>query len=157
LKKGEFRLDLYYRIATLRIRTVPLRDRPEDVDSLARYFLVQMAKEMGDRQLSNASIEALRAYSWPGNVRELRNTLYRAAATSSQQILNVPQFEFPPVPGKLKGRSFKLDQLSNAKIEEILFLHRGNVAAAARELGVPRTSLRDRLKRVQRVSCSTRD
>jgi transcriptional regulator with PAS, ATPase and Fis domain len=155
LKKGEFRLDLYYRIATLRIQTVPLRDRPEDVDSLARYFLVQMAKEMGDRQLSNASIEALRAYSWPGNVRELRNTLYRAAAMSSQQILNVPQFEFPPVPAKLKGRSFKLDQLSNAKIEEILFLHRGNVAAAARELGVPRTSLRDRLKRVPRVSRST--
>ncbi len=157
LKKGKFRLDLYYRITTLIIQTVPLRDRPEDVDSLARYFLVQMAKEMGDRKLSKASIEALRAYSWPGNVRELRNTLYRAAATSSQQILNVPHFEFPPVAAKLKGHSFKLDQLSNAKIEEILFFHDGNVAAAARELGVPRTSLRDRLKRTPRISLSTQD
>jgi transcriptional regulator with PAS, ATPase and Fis domain len=155
LKKGHFRLDLYHRIATLQMQTVPLRKRPEDVEHLARYFLVQMAKEMGDRTLSEEAIEVLSAYGWPGNVRELRNTLYRAAAMSSQQMLDVPHFELPAQTAKYPRHSFRLDQLSDAKIEEILFLHGANVAAAARELGVPRTSLRDRLKRTPRNASST--
>jgi transcriptional regulator with PAS, ATPase and Fis domain len=155
VKKGHFRLDLYHRIATLQIQTAPLRKRPEDVGPLADYFLVQMVKEMGDRKLSKAAIEVLCDYSWPGNVRELRNTLYRAAAMSSQQTLDVPHFEFPSHATKHQRCAFRLDQLSDVKIEEILFLHGGNVAAAARELGVPRTSLRDRFKRRPRKSSST--
>jgi DNA-binding NtrC family response regulator len=78
--KGEFRLDLYYRLNVFPIHVPALRDRPEDVPVLAQHFLARYARKFGVKVLgfSESAVAAMRAYRWPGNVRELQNTVERA-------------------------------------------------------------------------------
>jgi len=85
VKEGRFREDLYYRLNVVTIRTLPLKDRPEDVPVLASRYLAQLAARHGMPMctLSPAAIENLQSYSWPGNVRELENVLERAVMFSS--------------------------------------------------------------------------
>ena len=75
VRRGRFRLDLYYRLNVVALKTVALSDRVEDIEPLALYFLNKMAVEHGYplKRLSAAAIAALQAYSWPGNVRQLQN------------------------------------------------------------------------------------
>jgi DNA-binding NtrC family response regulator len=85
VKEGRFREDLYYRLNVVTIRTLPLRDRPEDIPVLASRYLAELAGRHGMPlcTLAPAAIEILQAYSWPGNVRELENVLERAVMFSS--------------------------------------------------------------------------
>src|SRR5437763_10848641 len=79
-ERGEFRRDLYFRLAVFPVEIPPLRTRGDDVTLLARHFAAQFGKELRGRgaTLSDAALEALRAHAWPGNVRELENALERA-------------------------------------------------------------------------------
>jgi two-component system response regulator PilR (NtrC family) len=83
--EGRFREDLFYRLNVVAIRTVPLKDRPEDVPVLAARYLAELAARHGMPMcsLSQASTDVLQRYSWPGNVRELENVLERAVMFSS--------------------------------------------------------------------------
>ncbi len=83
--EGRFREDLFYRLNVVAIRTIPLRDRPEDVPILAYRYLAQLAARHGMPMcsLSEEAIDVLRRYAWPGNVRELENVLERAVMFSS--------------------------------------------------------------------------
>jgi DNA-binding NtrC family response regulator len=83
--EGRFREDLYYRLNVVTIRTLPLKDRPEDVPVLAARYLAELATRHGMPlyTLSPAAIEVLQSYAWPGNVRELENVLERAVMFSS--------------------------------------------------------------------------
>ena len=85
VKEGRFREDLYYRLNVVTIRTLPLKDRPEDVPVLASRYLAELAARHGMPMctLSPAAIGILQAYPWPGNVRELENVLERAVMFSS--------------------------------------------------------------------------
>jgi DNA-binding NtrC family response regulator len=78
--EGRFREDLYYRLHVISLRTTPLRDRPEDVEVLARHFLNKLAIVHGlaPKRLSAAALDRLRRHDWPGNVRQLENVLERA-------------------------------------------------------------------------------
>src|ERR1043166_6606834 len=78
--QGEFRGDLFFRLAVFPIDIPPLRDRGEDVFLLARHFAAEIGKELRGREatISDAGIQALRAYHWPGNIRELENSIERA-------------------------------------------------------------------------------
>jgi len=78
--EGRFRLDLYYRIETLRLHLPPLRERPEDIAPLARHFLIQAAG--GRKWLSEEALRVLLAGRWPGNARQLRNVIQRAVVLS---------------------------------------------------------------------------
>lgn len=82
---GRFREDLYYRLNVVTIRTLPLKDRPEDVPVLATRYLAELAGRHGMPlyTLSPQAIEVLQSYAWPGNVRELENVLERAVMFSS--------------------------------------------------------------------------
>ncbi len=81
VKTGEFREDLYYRLAVLTLELPPLRDRLEDVPALVGHLLRRQAEEgMPTAQASDAAMAALGAYAWPGNIRQLQNELVRAAA-----------------------------------------------------------------------------
>lgn len=82
---GHFREDLFYRLNVVTIRTMPLRDRPEDVPVLAARYLAELAGRHGLPlcSLSPAAVEVLQSYTWPGNVRELENVLERAVMFSS--------------------------------------------------------------------------
>ncbi len=81
MKVGEFRQDLYYRINTITVPLPPLRERPEDVSLLARYF-VEANAGYGPKRLGAAALACLEAYAWPGNVRELEHAIERAAILS---------------------------------------------------------------------------
>ena len=83
--EGRFREDLYYRLNVVAIRTVPLKDRPDDVPVLAARYLAELAARHGMPlcTLSPTAVDVLQRYSWPGNVRELENVLERAVMFSS--------------------------------------------------------------------------
>jgi DNA-binding NtrC family response regulator len=85
VNEGRFREDLFYRLNVVAIRTLPLRERPEDVPILAYRYLAQLASRHGMPMcsLSEEAIDVLRQYAWPGNVRELENVLERAVMFSS--------------------------------------------------------------------------
>jgi PAS domain S-box-containing protein len=96
VKDGKFRQDLYYRLSVFPIELPPLRERPEDINVLARHFLEQASRKMGKTvsQLSIAQARELEAYDWPGNVRELQNVVERAVIRSQNEIL---EFGLRPV------------------------------------------------------------
>jgi len=77
---GQFRADLYYRLNVIRLSLPPLRERREDIEELARYFLRRYAAPGGGPELNSHLLARLEAYSWPGNVRELANLMRRAVA-----------------------------------------------------------------------------
>src|SRR5487761_142785 len=83
---GEFREDFYYRVSVIPVHVPPLRERPEDIESLARHFLQKFAHQMGKavNDLYPATLSRLMEYSWPGNVRELENAIERAVAFTGE-------------------------------------------------------------------------
>lgn len=85
-----FREDLYYRLNVVSLRTVPLKDRPEDIPALADHFLKRLSIEAGLplMRLSPHAIRLLAAYTWPGNVRQLQNLLERAVIYSEDELIS---------------------------------------------------------------------
>jgi DNA-binding NtrC family response regulator len=166
MREGRFRSDLFYRLATFRITVPPLRERNEDIECLAAHFLKRLTTKYGGppRALGKGTFDLLRSYDWPGNVRELRNILERAVVLApGVEILpaHLPGLLRPgrgdgdPTehPGRLPG-SFLLpeegidfEELESRLLDQALVRSAGNVAAAARLLGMSRSRFRYRLKR----------
>ena len=93
-KAGRFRLDLYYRLSVFPIEVPPLRERLEDIEALADYFIKQAARRLGVSRprLTKHHVHELRSYDWPGNVRELQNVIERAVILARDGKL---QFDLP--------------------------------------------------------------
>lgn len=96
VQAGDFREDLYHRLNVIRIQLPPLRDRTEDIPSLARYFLQKTAKELGveTKALHQQSLQIMMEYNWSGNVRQLENVCrWLTVMTASQEIMpqDLPQ------------------------------------------------------------------
>ncbi len=140
VEAGAFRQDLYYRIATLSVHVPPLRARPGDVKALAEHFLRACAEAVGPKRFEEAALMRLATHDWPGNVRELRNAVRRAAARCPGAWIGLDD-----VACVLEEMGAGGD-LSVSGLEAVIEEHRGNLAAAARALGIPRTTLRDRLR-----------
>jgi transcriptional regulator with AAA-type ATPase domain len=140
--EGRFRSDLYYRIHRLVIEVPPLRVRPDDIASLASHFLLRMQPEVGERSLEPQALERLHRYPWPGNVRELRNVLELAAVDCDGAVIDLAAVDRSlrriAEPSVLRP--------SADSLREALEQYGGNMSAAARALGIPRSTLRDRLK-----------
>ena len=145
VQAGSFRQDLYYRLARLVVRLSPLRERSEDIVPLAEHFLAGSEGELGQRCLSRDAKARLLAYAWPGNARELRNVVCGAAAMSAAPELGAQDIEraIERISGSLAA---KLD-LDAEAIESAVQHYRGNLSAVSRALSIPRSTLRDRLKR----------
>jgi transcriptional regulator with GAF, ATPase, and Fis domain len=153
VRDKRFRSDLYFRISALPLVIPPLRERPEDVAVLAETLLARIGADMGrpELTLSEEAVAALQDYGWPGNTRELRNVLERAAILSRGQVLVPRDLRFNAA---LEGASpaadsrLTLEEVERRHIERVLGEESGHVERTARRLGVPRSSLYERIKRL---------
>jgi two-component system response regulator FlrC len=159
---GDFREDLYYRLAVFEIRTPALRERPEDILPLAELFLDELAPTMPRPAvgISRDARDWLLAYPWPGNVRELRNAVERAILLCDGGLItreHLPAVvgrpeEARPTPtnghgadGPLPAGGVDLEAVEKTYVERALEQTRGNKAKASRLLGLSRAQLYSRL------------
>ena len=146
VEAGQFRADLYYRFSALTVDVPPLRDRAGDLSRLAAHFLPP------DFELSEAAMAAMEAHPWPGNVRELRNVLQRAAALAASPRLQPHDLRLEATGGALAGAptsgSATLQEVSDRMLLETIELCAGNRKDAAKQLGIARSTLYRRLKKL---------
>ena len=145
VKAGTFREDLYYRINVVRLRLPPLRERREDIPLLIDHFIARFNRLCG-KDITGVSPEAMAAlvsYDYPGNVRELENIVEYAFVLCSGGIIkpeHLPEHIRPALPGTgIPGISLK--DLEKRAIVEALARNKGNRLAAARELGIHKSTL----------------
>jgi DNA-binding NtrC family response regulator len=154
VREGRFRSDLYFRISTLPLRVPSLAERTEDIPLLAERLLAALARELGRGkvELSPAAADALARYAWPGNIRELRNVLERAVLLGSGERVEPRdlQFDADLVARDGDGASADLTLLALERrhIERVLRLAGGHVGRAAHRLGVPRSTLYEKIRRL---------
>jgi DNA-binding NtrC family response regulator len=149
VEEGKFRQDLFYRLETFSLRVPPLRERGEDIERLANFFLQQQQKSSDKtvRGISAEALDLLYRYPFPGNVRELQNAIERAFAFSSDETLSVDDF-----PQRIVEKSDTdqpavtsawptLDEHQSQYIRKVLEHTDGNKSQAAQILGVTRRTL----------------
>ena len=173
---GRFRRDLMYRLNVYPIRIPPLRERADDIEPLAHHLLQRFAALHGKRVagLTDRALDAMRQHAWPGNVRELENLIERGVILGSPgepvdvgELFAMPgqaapvtvnadgQLERRPVGDagtlydELQRRALSLDGLEDALMQEAVSRTGGNLAAAARALGLSRAQLSYRLQRLR--------
>ena len=152
LTEGKFREDLYYRLAVVNINLPPLRERPEDIPALAKYFLKKSAPEKGGSPLvfAPAALRALQQYSWPGNVRELENRIRRATIMAEGHQLTAEDLELSGAASSLGLKTLK-DAREAAEREIIvatLKRHKGKIAPSAVELEISRPTLYELMEKL---------
>jgi two-component system nitrogen regulation response regulator GlnG len=173
VRDGTFREDLLYRLRVVPMSLAPLRERIEDVRSLARHFVERYAPELaeGPITLPDATIERLETHDWPGNVRELENAIKRALVLSTNDVLAPEDFDFllPQAPKPSSAANLEdlvmrdVEQLLDAEgeatniyqriqqrverplLEVVLERTRGNQIRAAAMLGINRNTLRKKI------------
>ena len=147
--EGRFREDLYYRINTLVLRLPPLRHRKEDIPHLTAQLLQRLARDIRRPALHlDADAEAaLMAHTWPGNVRELRNVLERAMLLASPPAIRRSDLRLSAVNGRAgQAPAGTLQEVEWQHIQRVLQEEGGSVTRAARRLGIPRSTLYQKLK-----------
>lgn len=159
VENGSFRRDLYYRLNVFEIRIPALRERPADIIPLAEHFLTEMREPAGDTGLCNGVVTALMTYSWPGNVRELENVMERAVVLAGNDTIQVEHLPDWIADSSQLEMSFvdtegavHLDVIVNSVerhyIQKALVSSRGVKSKAARKLGLKRTTLLARMKKL---------
>jgi transcriptional regulator with GAF, ATPase, and Fis domain len=156
--EGRFREDLYYRLKVFPIRVPPLRERREDIPTLATHFIKRYSVELGRPAagFSQQAMELLQAYDWRGNVRELQNEVQRLVIQIEDGGFVTPELLSPrirqiegvvdrvkPAKGTLKEM---MDQLERWLLIEALREHENNKTAAAKALGITREGLHKKLR-----------
>jgi transcriptional regulator with PAS, ATPase and Fis domain len=153
---GRFRADLYYRLNAIELRIPPLRARPEDIIPLAEHLLAQFARRLGQRapSLTPAARAALCEHAWPGNVRELRNRVERALGLSGSTTQLSANSLFPEktlleYPGnRIASLAEARERTERLQIEEAIRQTGGEIGKAAALLGVSRTTLWEKMRRL---------
>lgn len=154
VREKRFRDDLYFRISTIPLSFPALRERVEDIPTMAQYLLDKVSADLGrgELRLDENSIQALQAYSWPGNIRELRNVIERAVLLSDQKTITINDLHFDghtQVGSPFLDSRLTLLELEKQHIERVLQEERGRVEKAAKRLGIPRSSLYQKIKKHQ--------
>jgi two-component system NtrC family response regulator len=145
MERGEFREDLYYRLAVVVIQLPPLRERAKDVPLLAQAFLQKFASQTGKEppRFSQDALRALVQHGWPGNVRELENRVKRAVIMAEGRRVTAADLELTAAAIATPGRNLKeaREALEQEMILQALRKHAGKVSPAAAELGISRPTL----------------
>jgi DNA-binding NtrC family response regulator len=150
-REEKFRSDLYFRISTITLNVPPLRCRVEDIPMLAETFLRSLGSEIGapERCLQRDAIAALESYSWPGNVRELRNVIERALLLSHGETIAATDLRFDfdgRGLGAVSNTADKLADVERLHVLRVVGEESGNVERAAVRLGIPRSTLYQKMK-----------
>jgi two-component system nitrogen regulation response regulator NtrX len=164
IKEGTFREDLYYRLNVVMINVPPLRERPDDIPMLARYFLEVYCEMYGLRpkSLDGRLVERLKGYPWPGNVRELRNIIERMVIASPGDVLgpgDLPSLAETAAlaPAGLSGtetyEEFKATSERNFIVRR-LEANNFNISKTAEDLGIQRSNL---YKKIQKLGIEPRE
>jgi two-component system, NtrC family, response regulator len=143
---GKFREDLYFRLAVVTIRLLPLRERGEDVVLLAREFLQRYAAQSGQTKLVFApdALRAITRYSWPGNVREVQNRVKRAVIMASGSRVTAKDLELQQIQDLASSATTLREAREHVErelIEQALKRNYGKITAAAADLGISRPTL----------------
>ena len=146
IRHGRFREDLYYRLNVVNVSLPPLRDRGDDLEILAKYFLAKESEGMGRRMkgFSRAALVAMKKYHWPGNVRELENRVKKAVVLAEKPLITAEDLDIRPEDVEdILPLSEARDRFQIRYINMVLAKNDGNRTKTARDLGVdPRTIFR---------------
>lgn len=155
-QSGQFRKDLYFRLAVILLRLPPLRERGDDVEILAEHYLHHFSAKYGKpaRRLTAEASAQLRRYPWPGNVRELSHVIERAVLWSRDEMvgpdhlsLTMPAGISPVESGGAASAGQELVAVERSMLEQALKDAGGNQTRAAERLGISRDTLRYRIKK----------
>jgi len=159
VKEMKFREDLYFRLSTFQLKIPPLRERAEDIPAIANSLLRHLANDLArvQQELSGEAQAALKAYSWPGNIRELRNVLERVALTCDSRVIEAKDLGLPQQKaaafaaavasnGHGSEPALTLAELERQHIARVLQEEEGKVSQAAVRLGIPRSTLYQKIK-----------
>jgi DNA-binding NtrC family response regulator len=162
VENGQFRGDLFFRLAVFPLEVPPLRDRGEDIILLARHFAAQLGKELRGREasLSEEAIASLRSHNWPGNVRELENAIERACILSDTMTLQpndlglavagvkesetLQELDLSGTLSDVAQRALRL--VEGKKIQEALVVNDRNKSKTAEDLGISYKTLLTKMK-----------
>jgi DNA-binding NtrC family response regulator len=157
VRDGRFREDLYYRINVVPVRVPPLRERLDDLPVLTEFFVARYATRFrkNARGLTAQAVAVLQNHHWPGNVRELENLVERLIAVTDQPWIEVEdlplEYRFATIEAEPRGGSLiehALDAFERSFILRSLEKTQGNVTAAARHLGIPLSTLKHKMSRL---------
>ncbi|MEJ9230513.1 sigma 54-interacting transcriptional regulator [Peribacillus butanolivorans] len=154
VSKGEFRLDLYYRLKVMQIHVPSLRKRLEDVEILVNYFVEKYQNLMKKRvqSMSDQALRLLRLYKWPGNIRELENIIERALNIVEEEEM----IDSKHLPEEITGHkelvpirtlAEVMEETERATIFSCLEMTSGNKSETAKRLGVSRTTLYEKMNK----------
>jgi len=150
VRKGRFRQDLWYRLKVFPITVPPLREHPEDIPLLVKWFVDQLARKMGKRvaEIPKRTMQMLQSYPWPGNVRELKHAVESALITAKGKKLN---FELPQMADTALSDFKSFEQMERDYILRVLKAKNWKVGgdnSAASTLGMHVNTLRGRMKKL---------
>ena len=158
ISEKRFREDLYYRLNVIPVQLDPLRERKEDIEDLANYFIQQYAAPDEPYSLSPEALDKLLNHNWPGNIRELENTIQRALCFTDPGVLKPENLQIDEtvkisqsIPSQASNyeefRDWQLDQ-EREFLKQQIRNNGGSVGKAAQKLGLIRTALYNRLNRL---------
>ncbi len=151
VERGRFRADLLHRLAVVRVRLPPLRERLEDLPLLVRAILDQLGARARGFSLSGEVLQRFAVHRWPGNVRELKNLIERAVALGDVPELPAAEGKAPPgAPRSLDYHQAREDALAGFERDFVVHVLKscdGNVSRAAREAGIDRVYLHKLIKK----------
>ncbi len=150
ISEGQFREDLYYRLAVMPVELPPLRERKEDIQALAYHFLNKYAVAFGKRikGFTPAAMKKLRSHQWPGNVRELEYAVQRVVILATKELIDVEEIwlDEQTAPGAKFPKAFSLGEVERRHIDAVLKMTAWNLDEAARVLGIDRNALQGKMQ-----------
>ena len=151
VRKGEFREDLLYRINTIHLHLPSLRERKNDIITLADMFVHRYANQYGrgDVKLSDEVCAVLVNHSWPGNIRELQHVIERAVILADNDgiITSVQIQDGSKVDTDITAEFISLDEMERSMVQKAIAMNNGNLSQAAAQLGITRQTLYNKMKR----------
>ena len=144
ISENTFREDLYFRINTVEVELPPLRERKEDIVSLAEFFIKKYEKKYGKSNLKITNLEEVQNYHFPGNIRELEHSVEREIILSENENIKL---SLSHVASEEQITSLNLEEMEEKMIKNALKKHKGNITLAAEALGLTRASLYRRMEK----------